>query len=794
MSRLFLVLLLFTFFEVFAQTECDSTQSIVSLEILTDDYGFESSWDLIGSSGTTYLTNPDDLQNNTIYKTEICIPSDECMQFIMRDGFGDGLFPPGYYRISLNGESVGSGGEFGAEEVVEFNCTSGQTCNTAIEITEGSFIAPQPETWYVFTPDSSGRFSISTCDATCDTRLYIYGTCNTNAINDDHEGADYYDDNFGGCGENAVISGLFRGGQTYQIRVGQTENSCAMNSIPFSITYEGKLVGCTDPNSCNYNPLAEINDGSCIPQGDPECPNAADLIIREDVLRNTLRLDVVDNSDGCLISEGCLTGYGLRNVLRFDTRIENIGELDYIIGAETENTGQFSFDNCHQHFHYEGYAEYVLFDDQGRQLPASFKNGFCVLDLECAGGGDFTYSCDYMGISAGCEDIYSSELDCQWIDITDLPAGEYTFVTRVNWDNSPDLTRRVEKNIDNNWAQVCFNLEWENETPRIQQLQECEPYQDCNGTVLGDATFDCEGVCGGTALSGDLDKNNVQDIGDVETYFDWIMEGEVATPCYDLNADDQLSVYDAALLNDCLRFSEGHIHDGGAIHEHCNFPSGIFNSDERAGLGIMAVDWEAGTVDIGIVNPQSAITAFQFAMSGMQIASVTSLVDTEIFNPSLRADPTGNTILGLTLNDLILPKSAEMQPLVRLTALNFQSDTICISQIDEIINQRYEQIQKDIIESCQMRVVSSVSQLNELDVIVQTAPNPFTEIATLQFSQLRSRNLHVEIIDINGRLIANYPTRSEKLIIDTRTYAAGLYFYRISDGEKVQVGRLGVKL
>ena len=33
----------------------------------------------------------------------------------------------------------------------------------------------------------------------------------------------------------------------------------------------------------------------------------------------------------------------------------------------------------------------------------------------------------YVGISAGCADVYGDHLDCQWIDISDVPLGTYTF-------------------------------------------------------------------------------------------------------------------------------------------------------------------------------------------------------------------------------------------------------------------------------------------------------------------------------------------------------------------------------
>ena len=116
----------------------------------------------------------------------------------------------------------------------------------------------------------------------------------------------------------------------------------------------------------------------------------------------------------------------------------------------------WSWHDCHQHWHYDNYAHYALRDlctDKDvawEDRPVvGHKNGWCVSDTGTYGGGtrciaagltgddpDFSrgmhgFTCSNMGISPGCSDKYASYLDCQWIDITDLPDGQYWLTVRI---------------------------------------------------------------------------------------------------------------------------------------------------------------------------------------------------------------------------------------------------------------------------------------------------------------------------------------------------------------------------
>jgi hypothetical protein len=101
--------------------------SQVVFNILTDDYGDETSWQLTNSSGAVVISGPSTpYANATSYQETLTIPAfDGCYTFTISDDFDDGIccgFGIGFYNLEdENGTVIISGGDFGSSESVTFN-------------------------------------------------------------------------------------------------------------------------------------------------------------------------------------------------------------------------------------------------------------------------------------------------------------------------------------------------------------------------------------------------------------------------------------------------------------------------------------------------------------------------------------------------------------------------------------------------------------------------------------------------------------------------------------------------
>lgn len=183
-----------------------------------------------------------------------------------------------------------------------------------------------------------------------------------------------------------------------------------------------------------------------------------------------------------------------RRVIRFGTTITNTGlgplELHSLYDEERERTvvmqriygpggehddvrvGDFVFHPGHAHWHMDEFVSYRLYafdnDEQNGRELATTKTSFCITDdhrqlelhaapVEAVYGG-----CDNVvqGISVGWNDIYTSDLIDQWIDLGPddgsqfLPDGDYAIVADV----SPQRLIS-ETDTDNNFSVTYFSVQ-----------------------------------------------------------------------------------------------------------------------------------------------------------------------------------------------------------------------------------------------------------------------------------------------------------------------------------------------
>ena len=674
--------------------QCLNTQKYIEVIINADQYADvdNTNWTVTNDDGTVLASGSPNGSN-------FCVSRYECVYFNIYDNYGDGL-GAGSYQVRYDGTTIASGSNFGSSLTVELGgCDAGISCSNPTTINgDGTYTTSGPDHWYSYTPSITGYHVISTCNMnSCNTRIYGYETCSGIITSENQEQTVFFNNNY--CDTQSEVNVILNAGTEYFIRIGDTDINCANTNIQWSINFQNVVAGCTDPTACNYNPTATNSDGSCIYPGDADCPDGPDLKILQNVLESTLITDELTNNDNCYVAEGCINGYGAREIIRFTTHIKNIGNEDYYIGSPpantTTSTDQWEYDQCHEHWHYEGYGEYLLFDDNGSEIPIGFKNGFCVLDLECSDGGTAKYTCSNQGISKQCGDYYSRNLACQWIDVTDVPDGDYTLVVRVNWDQSPDALGRIETDFTNNWAQVCFNLARNTNGHFINVISNCPAPVDCFSQPFGTAVEDCTGTCGGNAVTGDINANYVLTNDDVVAYNNAIVNESIsATDCNDVAADGELNILDAVLVARCVNDANGN--GDGHNHAHCDFPTvAINNNTQSACFSLGNLNTAQNYFDILIENPTAHVTAYNLDLNGVTISSLTNLETG--YTTDLKYDNSGE-IVSVSYDLDNIARYNTPTPILRVYYSS--ANTICLNQVIDVVNEFHELISSCVNGSC----------------------------------------------------------------------------------------------
>jgi hypothetical protein len=233
-----------------------------------------------------------------------------------------------------------------------------------------------------------------------------------------------------------------------------------MQKLPFlALVFAG--VACAAPD----RPTGVRTDSPARDQNTVDTDGLPDLIVDSKATQNNWLIRVEDfPADFCSVQEGGVTP-GTHTVIRFTVTTPNIGNADVFVGSPlahmdpngdgnySDADGLFEFAGCHQHFHFQHYADYRLIDSHGTTWKAA-KRGFCMLDTDPynvnTGDGTWNYrNCGtderdgFQGISDGWADTYVWKLGGQYfvLDGGDgqppVPPGVYTIQIEVNPDYAP---------------------------------------------------------------------------------------------------------------------------------------------------------------------------------------------------------------------------------------------------------------------------------------------------------------------------------------------------------------------
>ena len=259
---------------------CQSTDLNVVITINTDNWANETSWNVSNSDGVELASISGSYDDNTSYETLICAAEGTQLNFNIEDSYGDGIYSPNGYWITVCGNEVAQGDAFGSGASETFIVT----CDVLVEILGCMDMEADNYNADANVEDGSCVYTIDCETATALQLIMIdsYGDgwngnyfelydldgnqlVNTTLDTGSSGTYDFCLDD--GC---YPISTTDAGSWPYEISWILTSGADTLatglspSSTSISLNQDcGFVNGCTDASACNYNIDANVDDGSC---------------------------------------------------------------------------------------------------------------------------------------------------------------------------------------------------------------------------------------------------------------------------------------------------------------------------------------------------------------------------------------------------------------------------------------------------------------------------------------------------------------------------------------------------
>ena len=124
-------------------TTTQTSQHTISISLTTDDYGNETTWQVIDVSNNTVLASGGPYSSNSVQDIpDVIVDGIGCYVFTIYDEYGDGIYAPGGYAVSYDSVVMGSGyGDSFSQESYLLNpesssCPSDEITLTSVDIND----------------------------------------------------------------------------------------------------------------------------------------------------------------------------------------------------------------------------------------------------------------------------------------------------------------------------------------------------------------------------------------------------------------------------------------------------------------------------------------------------------------------------------------------------------------------------------------------------------------------------------------------------------------------------------